>query len=157
MAVERISMTQVRQGDVLLTPQQGLDPTQLSRVVREGRNLVLVDGEAVLAVGKGGGHPHRVVGDDLLFVESNFSGLLKQQPDDQVSRLLIVGPNGAKLEHDEHEDIDLPPGATYVVFRQLETLVGDENNPSEHQTTGIIANDRDRSGRAQSSRRYVED
>lgn len=152
MAVERVPMAQVRQGDVLLTPQPTLTPDIVSRIVRDGRNLLNEDGEAVLAVGKGGGHPHKVVGDGVRFVETNSSNVLRQQPDDQVSRLVITGELGARLEHDEHDEIELPPNAVFVVFRQLETLVGDENSPDTHQTTGIIANDRDRP-----SRRYVED
>lgn len=150
MAIVREISTQVRQGDVLLTPQQ-LQPDLVSRIVREGRDL-LRDGIAVLAVGKGGGHPHQVVGENVHFVESNARELLRQQPDDQVARLLVVGESGARLEHDEHDVIELPPNSIYVVFRQLETLVGDNNDPGLHQTSGIIENDR-----GQPSRRYVED
>lgn len=151
MAVERVQPTQVRQGDVLLTPQLGLAPERVQRILKEGRDL-LSAGTAVLAVGKGGGHPHLVVGEGLAFVETNGADVMRQQPDDQVSRVLVVGEEGATLQHDEHDEIKLPPNSLYVVFRQLETLVGDENTPGLHQTTGIIENDR-----GQPSRRYVED
>jgi hypothetical protein len=151
MAVERSTSTQVRQGDVLLTPQTGLTGDELARIARDARNLTQ-DGEAILALGKGGGHPHKVVGENIQFLETNWPSVLRQQPDDQVSRILLIGEGGARLEHDEHEDIELPPNSQYVVFRQLETLVGDDNNPSIHQTSGIRENDR-----GQPSRRYVED
>lgn len=154
MAVEREAVAQVRQGDVLLTPQFGVPQITLSGAIKAGRSLLSPDGLAVLAVGKGGGHPHEVVGDLIQFVETGSGSFLRQQPDDQVSRVLVTGPDGATLRHDEHEDIKLPPNAVYVVFRQLETLVGDGNNEREHVPTGIRANDQPRATR---SRRYVED
>ena len=150
MAVERTTIGQIRQGDVLLTPQPHISPERAKEIARTGRNLLTPDGHAVLATGQGGGHPHEVQGSDLIFVESNANDLIRQQPDDQVSRMIFVGNAGAQLVHDEHEASDLVPNTAYVVFRQLETLVGDDN--LFHQTTGIKANDRD-----QPSRRYVAD
>lgn len=150
MAVERVPLAQVRQGDVLLTPI-AVRPEDLSRI-KSGRNLLNEHGEAVLATGKGGGHPHKVEGSNLEFIETPNPNVMRQQPDDSVSRVIITGPEGAILTHDEHDSIPLPPTSVFVVFRQLETLVGDENR-AEPSVTGVLANDRDRGP----SRRYVED
>lgn len=150
MAVERIPPVQVRQGDVLLTPQTSISYIKADSICESSRDLLNDDKEAVLATGKGESHPHKVVG-DVRFVESTSGRIIRQQPDDRVSRLLVIGPAGATVVHDEHDSIELPPNSVYVVFRQLETLVGDDNAPTIHQTTGILANDR------QPSRRYVED
>lgn len=149
MAVERIPSIQVRQGDVLLTPQP-LSYDEAITICESSRSLLNSDGHAVLATGKGESHPHKVIG-DVVFVETTNKKIIRQQPGDSVSRMLVVGPAGATLVHDEHDEIVLAPNAIYAVFRQLETLVGDDNSPSIHQSTGILANDR------QPSRRYVED
>lgn len=152
MAKIRSAAVQVRQGDVLLTPIFNLDAATLASIRATDRNLLNAQGEAVLATGKGESHPHKVIG-DVAFIETSNSKIMRQQAGDVVSRILVVGPKGASLVHDEHDTIELIADSIYVVFRQLETLVGDGNEAEKvHHTTGIIANDRQ-----QPSRRYVED
>lgn len=151
MAHTRQVPTQVQQGDVLLTPVP-LSDTVISTIKGKGRDMLTAPGHAVLATGVNGGHPHAVIGEDLLFFETDHRSVMRQQSGDAVSRVLLTGGCGATLTHDEHEHIQLAPNSAYVVFRQLETLVGDVND--EPSATGVIANDRTHQ---QKTRRYVED
>lgn len=151
MAHVRQVPTQVQQGDVLLTPVP-LTAAQIEKIAGNGRDMLSPEKHAVLATGVNGGHPHAVVGEGLRFVETSDSIVPRQQKGDTVSRLLITSEAGATLTHDEHEHIQLAPGSAYMVFRQLETLVGDNND--EPAATGVIANDRTHQAQ---TRRYVED
>lgn len=151
MAHVRQVPTQVQQGDVLLTPLT-LTAGQIETIAKNGRDMLDSEGHAVLATGVNGGHPHAVKGEGVRFFETDMSGLPRQQRGDKVTRVVLVSEAGATLTHDEHEHISLIPGSAYMVFRQLETLVGDDN--AEPAATGVIANDR--SHQIQ-TRRYVED
>jgi hypothetical protein len=93
-----------RQGDILIV--QDAVPTGTRHAV---------DG-AVVQFGELTGHAHRLEGGQVfdLVQESRWEG---QVP--EVSRHLEVGPEGAKLVHDEHHTIEIPEG-TYRVIRQRE-------------------------------------
>jgi len=90
-----------RQGDVLITRIEGV-PEGVATVPRE-------DGKLVLAHGEASGHAHVVEGE---------AQLLAADIGDLEERFLHLEEE-ARLVHDEHESITLPPG-DYRVVRQSE-------------------------------------
>jgi hypothetical protein len=97
---------QYRQGDVLLVAVDAIPGT----AVPVPRN----DGEIVLAYGEATGHRHAIAGPQAELL------MLPAGEDDEVERrfLRIVGAQ-ARLLHEEHDPVTLPPGL-YQVIRQRE-------------------------------------
>lgn len=93
-----------RQGDVLIVP---IETKTRGKDVREKGRTILAHGEAT-------GHAHEVIGSKVSFEEVLVDGLDVQRG----SRILRVGRT-AKLKHQEHTEITIPPG-TYQVIRQRE-------------------------------------
>jgi hypothetical protein len=107
---------QIRQGDVLLVrvdddPEHFLEKrrTDLQSVPRERGRLVLAHGEAT-------GHAH--------VVESEDATLVSEDEAEELF-LLVHGSMPVPLVHEEHETLDVPPGA-YRVVRQREYRDPDE-------------------------------
>jgi len=105
-----------RQGDVLVVPTKDVDVTTLAKVEREQGDVVLAHGEAT-------GHKHRI--------PAPFADLY-ERPDgpplvsDRILHVREVSKRAgevsdriAKLLHEEHSTIEIPPG-TYRVIRQRE-------------------------------------
>ena len=93
---------QVRQGDVLIERIAKL-PEKLTPVLRENGRVILAHGEAT-------GHAHAISAEDCdLFQSESETGVT----------FLEVRQAIAALVHDEHTEIELPPG-TYRVRRQRE-------------------------------------
>lgn len=91
-----------RQGDVLVAETKST-PTKLDPVPLDAGRLILAYGEVT-------GHAHVVQGEAELFTTGDIAEL--------EDRFLRVEQE-AKLVHDEHDAITLPPG-NYVVRRQRE-------------------------------------
>ena len=91
-----------RQGDVLLVPVTRL-PEQARRLPRDAR------GRLVLALGEVTGHAHAVAAPDAELLDD---------PGPVGGRFLRV-VTAARLTHEEHAAIPLPPGL-YRVVRQRE-------------------------------------
>jgi hypothetical protein len=109
-------MLQIRQGDVLLVrvdedPAHFLDARKhdLHDVPRERGRLVLAHGEVT-------GHAH--------VVESEEASLVSEEEAQELF-LLVHGTEAVALVHEEHETLDVPPGA-YRVVRQREYREPDE-------------------------------
>lgn len=96
----------IAQGDVMLIPTT--DHVDGETIPPEGGRVILLRGEAT-------GHHHS-------FGVANAT-LYRYRPDDMPSGLsvglLVIDQNGARLEHQEHAPIDVPPGR-YHVRRQRE-------------------------------------
>ena len=95
-----------RQGDVLLIPTNQ-QPSAEEIAPRNGRH-VLLEGEATghhHSIGERYGKMHRFRADDM--------------PSPGSIGLLVIEQDGARLEHQEHDAIAIPPG-TYEVRRQRE-------------------------------------
>jgi len=99
-----------RQGDVCLKPE-GSRPAA-TPVPRENGRIVLAHGERT-------GHTHAVVEADARLWQ-----------DEHGVRFLETGPGGARLRHEEHETIVLPPGL-YRVLQQREFV-------PEHQPRAVF-------------------
>ncbi len=93
-----------RQGDVAIIPVARL-PRVRTPVAREGGRIVLAHGEAT-------GHAHALVDDQAGFFEAPAT---TKRPARRYLRLV----KGARLFHEEHAPIELPPGQ-YEVRRQRE-------------------------------------
>lgn len=91
-----------RQGDVLLIRTETVLPDVIA-VPRDHGRLVLAYGEVT-------GHSHAIVEPD--------AELLATPTGDAADRWLRV-PTGARLTHEEHATISLPPG-TYIVRTQVQ-------------------------------------
>jgi hypothetical protein len=91
-----------RQGDVLVA--------ETTTIPEKVKPVELEEGRLVLAHGEVTGHAHVVVGDAELFAPDDLRDL--------EERFLRVEQE-AKLVHDEHGTIALPPG-DYRVLRQRE-------------------------------------
>jgi hypothetical protein len=91
-----------RQGDVLLVEASP------DIVTFDHEEVPRENGFVVLAYGEVTGHSHRIA--------SPTACLLRAEG---VSDQVLTLHTGAKLVHDEHAPIDLPPG-TYIVRRQYE-------------------------------------
>jgi len=103
-------MLQIRQGDVLLVrvdddPAHFIEARKhdLHDVPRERGRLVLAHGEVT-------GHAH--------VVESEEASLVSEEQAQELF-LLVHGTESVALVHEEHETLDVPPGA-YRVVRQRE-------------------------------------
>lgn len=91
-----------RQGDVLLVAVEELPSlARAERVKVPGRPLVLARGEA-------SGHAHVVANSEEVEAYRLADGTL-----------LVVSERGLRIEHEEHEALELPGGA-YRVVRQRE-------------------------------------
>ena len=93
-------MNSVAQGDVLLV--EGGEIPMAAKVRKDG---VVAEGEAT-------GHHHRVTG-DVAFYENPV-------PDIHVAGWVVAGPLGGQLVHEEHGAIEVAPGTTWTVRRQIE-------------------------------------
>ena len=93
----------IRQGDVLLVPVAAAPGAGLQEVVRQQGRLVLEEGEAT-------GHAHVVRDESAQLVSAGQASALY---------LLVNGSMPARLEHEEHATLLVPPGA-YAVRRQRE-------------------------------------
>lgn len=91
-----------RQGDVLVIQADSI-PADLKPVPLEDGRLILAHGEVT-------GHAHEVLGEAELFTSSDLTDL--------EDRFLRVEQD-ARLVHDEHATLNLPPG-NYLVRRQRE-------------------------------------
>ncbi len=94
-----------RQGDVLVVA--------VTRLPQDRTPIGAEDGRLILAHGEATGHAHALRADDG--VEFFTTPATKAKPARRYLRLV----KGARLFHDEHLPIDLPPGR-YEVRRQKE-------------------------------------
>lgn len=85
-----------RQGDVLIIEADGV-PAEAAVVDRDGHRIVLAHGEVT-------GHAHAILDADADLLSIS----------DQVDRWLRVGASGARVVHEEHATIELPPGTFRV-------------------------------------------
>jgi hypothetical protein len=93
-----------RQGDVLIVPIEKL-PTDMEPVAREGRSVVLSQGEAT-------GHAHAIRDTRAtLFRDLKLATIF----------MLVSGEEPIALEHEEHDTIAIPPGK-YSIVRQREYI-----------------------------------
>jgi hypothetical protein len=88
-----------RQGDVLIVaiPESAL-PAKLVEVPKDAGRVVLAYGEVT-------GHSHAIARSASLYRDENDA------------RFLRVSGGGAKLKHEEHAAIAIPPGAYRVVIQ----------------------------------------
>lgn len=104
-------MKMYRQGDVLLV---AISPA-ISKSIKPGRDLrEEKTGRTVLAYGEVTGHAHVVE-----HIKDGVVELFENLDSSGAFVLLRVSGRTAKLKHDEHETISLPPG-DYRVIRQRE-------------------------------------
>jgi hypothetical protein len=104
-----------RQGDVLIEQVAKL-PEKTKRVKREGGLIILARGEAT-------GHHHSIFDRSCELLEAPLPALSMPQlggPVIEPDRYLRVGTHGAAVEHQEHDTINLPGPAHYLVRRQRE-------------------------------------
>lgn len=87
----------IRQGDVFLIPVAKL-PGKLTEVPRSGNRVVLALGEAT-------GHAHAIADREATLLTDA----------ENIRFLRIVG-SGARVEHEEHASIFIPPGDYRVVL-----------------------------------------
>jgi len=91
-----------RQGDILIAPVESI-PEGAQPLPRENGLVVLARGEVA-------GHTHAIRSENATLFQPTWGGEL---------RFLKVVATSARLEHEEHAAICLPPGA-YRVIRQRE-------------------------------------
>ena len=95
-----------RQGDVLLIP---------TKAAAAGEPIPARSGRHVLLEGEATGHHHSI--------DARHGTFTRFRPDDMPSPgsigLLVINGDGARLEHQEHDAIAIPPGS-YEVRRQRE-------------------------------------
>lgn len=95
-------------GDLLIIRRPEVAVDQMTVAEPENGRVILARGEAT-------GHHHSI--------DARLGRLYWYRPDDMPSGLsvgrLVVDAEGARLEHQEHGAIDLPPGQ-YEVRRQRE-------------------------------------
>lgn len=107
-------MPQYRQGDVLLE--------RVDRVPEEAVRLAIgVEDPLLVAPGRDGRHAHRLVGDaDVISwstAPAKAAPALAVTTETPAPDYLVIGSRGARLVHEEHAPIDLPPGR-YRIIRQ---------------------------------------
>jgi hypothetical protein len=96
-----------RQGDVLLIPVNHDSQTEMEKISTDGEQVILAEGEAT-------GHAHRIVQAlAALYVVNQM-------------RILYLEKE-AKLQHEEHSEIILPPGYYQVVQQREYTPEGVRN------------------------------
>jgi hypothetical protein len=100
----------LRQGDVLLVPADAISSDDAELVWVTADRHVLAEGEAT-------GHAHVVTGKRLRL--GTWESVRRWGIREQGTVLVIDGGEAAKLEHEEHLPIEVPPG-TYEVRRQRE-------------------------------------
>lgn len=105
---------QFRQGDVFLTPVAEI-PEAATAVPRD-------QGRVVLAYGEVTGHCHAMVEPDVALLEREV--VLPGGTKEKQMFLRVGAPKGAKLTHQEHSTVTVPPG-TYTVKRQREYSRGE--------------------------------
>ena len=109
---------QIRQGDVLLVRVDD-DPEHFRERRRHSLHPIPRErGRLVLAHGEVTGHAH--------VVESEEASLVSEEQAQELF-LLVHGTESVALVHEEHEALDIPPGA-YRVVRQREYHDPDEWN-----------------------------
>lgn len=105
---------QFRQGDVFITPCPEV-PSDATVAPRDSGRVVLAYGEVT-------GHCHAMVEPDVALLEREVV-----RPDGRKEKELFLkvdAPKGAKLTHQEHSTVTVPPG-TYTVVRQREYSRGE--------------------------------
>ncbi len=108
-------MTIYRHGDVIIR-HINTDIPEQAESWRDPK-----DGRMILAYGEVTGHAHAVVGDaDLLEIPAEVT----ERTISGVEKWLEVHAGGAKVVHEEHATIELPPGR-YAIFRQREYTSAD--------------------------------
>lgn len=104
-----------RQGDVIIR-RTDIDIPASAVQSRDPK-----DGRMILAYGEVTGHAHAAVGDaDLLELPAEVTERTIQE----IERFLEVGTDGARVVHEEHATIELPPGR-YAIVRQREYTSAD--------------------------------
>lgn len=99
-----------RHGDVLLIRRDDLPPADDPR-----------ESEVIVAEGEATGHAHRVTGPGVeLRDESDDTG----DHSDVLDRLRLYLPDGGTITHEEHGEIDLPPGKYEVRIQRTMTQRG---------------------------------
>lgn len=96
---------QLRQGDILVERVEELPQGFEARIVRNPR------GPIMLAEGEQSGHSHRVE------TEGEAAYVPAEPTRGDQTRGWLTVEAGARLVHDEHAPLDLPPG-TYRVVQQ---------------------------------------
>lgn len=91
-----------RQGDVLIRERIDDMPEAMTEIPRDGGSVILAYGEVT-------GHSHKIMERDVTF----------WLPEGSSDVRIIDAPNGATVQHDEHDPIVLPAGR-YDVFIQTE-------------------------------------
>lgn len=92
---------QVRQGDLLFIPLPRNDNDLTPQIAPANGRFVLATGEAT-------GHAHTVSAVDVLF--GQFGN----------TKVVVVGPGGAEVAHEEHLTVVLQPDTAYKVVQQTE-------------------------------------
>ena len=92
----------IRQGDLLFVPRsEGDGPIKTERLKR------IEDG--ILARGEATGHKHQL---EVLEAAEIFEGY--------EGMLVLVGPEGVRIMHEEHGSVALEPNTDYIVHRARE-------------------------------------
>src|SRR5262245_41693954 len=108
----------LRQGDVLLIPvdENMVGENRAAPGVREP--VARRDGRLVLAEGEATGHAHVVVGEQARLERQRFGTLrpvwINRSTWRRERTVLIVSEVPALLEHEEHDELVIPPGAYEV-------------------------------------------
>lgn len=109
------TMSIYRHGDVIIRQIT----TEIPNTAKSWRDAK--DGRMILAYGEVTGHAHAVVGDaDLL----EIPGEIAERMISDIEKYLVVRDGGAKVVHEEHATIELPPGR-YAIVRQREYTSAD--------------------------------
>lgn len=109
------SVTIYRHGDVIIKRIN----TEIPAEAKSWRDAK--DGRMILAYGEMTGHAHAVEGDaDLL----EIPGEVVERTISDVEKWLQVNEGGARVVHEEHATIELPPGR-YAIVRQREYTSAD--------------------------------
>lgn len=96
----------IRQGDVVLYKIDDMKPEEIQgKTVPHGGQIILAHGEVT-------GHAHRIN------VKDHKSNILWELNDNKDMKILQLS-KPATLTHEEHHNIQLPPG-TYRVFQKKE-------------------------------------
>lgn len=93
-------MTQFRQGDVFIVKREKPIPKTVTKVPKDG-------GDVILAYGEVTGHAHRIAGSTAVLLQTKDGSRILQVTKDTV------------LTHEEHAQIELVEG-TYDIIQQRE-------------------------------------
>ena len=123
-----------RQGDLVLTE---VELTRLRDLQDPYRAMQDADGRVVLLRGEQTGHAH----------VSRGAELVRDLPNPDLA-LLVTGPNGAVVEHEDHDPIALPANSVFTV---------EQKTPDRSERIEIVPDVRPRSEPQTVRRPYYSD